>query len=153
MSSGSPASVTAAEPSSFPRSRRSRRPVRIDPEPSCAIPQRDDSSKTPRQAIPTHQERWARPTLPTRSTRHPTRATTTLTPTATELPLYPEERLCEAPTADVVIQAVEGLRCSRLVDANGEVVKVFHDELTPVAKKVLRLLGVDLRAYGVNRKA
>ena len=71
----------------------------------------------------------------------------------TELPLYPEERLCEAPTADVVIQAVEGLRCSRLVDANGEVVKVFHDELTPVAKKVLRLLGVDLRAYGVNRKA
>ena len=70
-----------------------------------------------------------------------------------ELPLYPEERECRSPTADVIIQAVEGLRCSRLVDANGAVVKVFHDKPSPVALKVLRLLGVDLRAYGLTRKA
>lgn len=64
------------------------------------------------------------------------------------LPLYPEGRPCRSPTAAVILQAVEGLRRSNLVDGDGRKVRVFHDELRPELKDMLRLMGVDLRAYG-----
>ncbi len=68
------------------------------------------------------------------------------------LPLYPEQRPCKAPTSDVIMQAVDGMRRSQLLDTKGKLLKVFHDPMPPHVKKMLRLLGVDLRAYGAARR-
>ena len=68
------------------------------------------------------------------------------------LPLYPERRACSAPTTAVVLQAVEGIRKSDLVDSQGRVLKTFYDELRPELKDMLRLIGVDLREYGLDRR-
>lgn len=65
------------------------------------------------------------------------------------LPLYPEDRPCTAPTADGVMRAFEGLRRSRLLDANGDVVRTFHDPLSPVAHQLVKLLRLDRRAFGL----
>lgn len=64
------------------------------------------------------------------------------------LPLYPEDRPCTAPTADGVMRAFEGLRRSQLQDANGNVVRTFHDALSPVAAHIVDLLKLDRRAFG-----
>ena len=68
------------------------------------------------------------------------------------LPLYPEQRPCKAPTSDVIMQAVEGMRRSQLLDPKGKVLKEFYEPMPPHVKKMLRLLGVDLRAYGAARR-
>ena len=68
------------------------------------------------------------------------------------LPIYPERKACRAPTTAVVLQAVEGIRKSELVDAEGTVLKTFHDELRPELKKMLLLIGVDLGEYGINNR-
>jgi len=64
------------------------------------------------------------------------------------LPLYPEDRPCKAPTADVVMRAFEGIRRSQLHDADGTVLRTFHDPLSPVADQLVGLLGIDRRAFG-----
>lgn len=64
------------------------------------------------------------------------------------LPLYPEDRPCTAPTADGVMRAFEGLRRSQLRGANGKVLRTFYDRLSPVAAHIVRLLGLDPRAFG-----
>ena len=64
------------------------------------------------------------------------------------IPLYPEGRPCKAPTTDGILSEFLGVRRNRLIDANGTVVRTFHDSLTPVAKLLLKLLGVHTRAYG-----
>jgi transposase len=66
------------------------------------------------------------------------------------LPLYPEKRYCVAPTTEVILDSVAGRRRHRLIDGDGCVINVFHDPLSPVAKQVLELLGVDIRAYRVT---
>lgn len=70
----------------------------------------------------------------------------------TSLPLYPEQRLCKAPTTAVINQAVEGHRRSRLLDSDENEIRVFHDPLGRTQKDMLRLLGVDLRHYGLTRR-
>jgi transposase len=65
------------------------------------------------------------------------------------LPLYPEERLCKAPTLEVIFKAFSGIRRSHLLDANGNAVKTFYDQLSPVAEQLLVLLGVNRSAYAV----
>jgi transposase len=67
------------------------------------------------------------------------------------LPLYPENRPCVAPTTEVIFQAVEGVRQSRLADPDGNVLKVFHDEIPVHVKQMLRMLGVKLNAYGLGQ--
>ena len=62
------------------------------------------------------------------------------------LPLYPEKRLCKAPTAERVLELFGGLRRHRLFESGREVDR-FHDDLAPLQRKVLRLLGVPPRAY------
>lgn len=64
------------------------------------------------------------------------------------IPLYPEGRPCKAPTTDGILSAFLGIRRNRLMDADGTVVRVFHDALPPVAGQLLKLLGVERRAYG-----
>lgn len=64
------------------------------------------------------------------------------------LPLYPEDRPCKAPTADGVMRAFEGVRRSQLRDQQGRVLRTFHDELSPVAREIVDLLGLDRRAFG-----
>jgi hypothetical protein len=63
------------------------------------------------------------------------------------IPLYPEERACRAPTADKILGLFADLRVHRLTDAQRPV-KTFWDELTPVQRSVLELLGVSSAAFG-----
>ena len=65
------------------------------------------------------------------------------------LNLYPEERASEAPTAGLVFGALEGHRRHRLFDAQGQLLRTFHDELPQAAQQVLELLDVDGAAYGL----
>jgi transposase len=66
------------------------------------------------------------------------------------LALYPERRHSEAPTAQLVINALEGHRRHRLLDEQGHELRRFYDELPDAAQEVLELLGVDGAPYGLN---
>jgi hypothetical protein len=66
------------------------------------------------------------------------------------LALYPEGRPSQAPTAALVLEALEGHRRHRLLGGQGEELRRFHDPLTPAAQDVLALLGVDHAAYGLD---
>ena len=64
--------------------------------------------------------------------------------------LYPEKRASTAPTAELVLNALEGHRRHRLLDEQGQELRRFHDELPAAAQEVLRLLGVDTAPYGLS---
>jgi transposase len=66
------------------------------------------------------------------------------------LALYPEGRPSEAPTAELVLAALEGHRRHRLLDGQGEELRRFHDELSQAAQEVLEVLGVDRAPYGLD---
>jgi hypothetical protein len=68
----------------------------------------------------------------------------------TDLALYPERRASEAPTAELVINALEGHRRHRLLDGQSQELRRFHDELPQAAREVLRLLGIDGMPYGLD---
>jgi len=65
------------------------------------------------------------------------------------LALYPEGRASEAPTAALVIAALEGHRRHRLLDEHGTELRCFHDDLPVAARELLELLGVDRAPYGL----
>jgi transposase len=65
------------------------------------------------------------------------------------LALYPEGRASEAPTAALVVAALEGQRRHRLLDEHGVELRCFHDELSEAARELLELLGVDQAPYGL----
>ena len=65
------------------------------------------------------------------------------------LALYPEGRPHEAPTAAVVLNALEGHRRHRLLDEQGQELRRFHDQLPQAAEQVLCLIGVDCTPYGL----
>jgi transposase len=65
--------------------------------------------------------------------------------------LYPEGRHCNAPTVELVIESLRGFRRHRLLDAEGNLLKVYYDELKPEVRKVLELLNVDLTQYGIGK--
>jgi len=67
-----------------------------------------------------------------------------------DLALYPERRASEAPTAELVINALEGHRRHRLLDGQGQELRRFHDELPQAAREVLRLLSIDGTSYGLD---
>lgn len=64
------------------------------------------------------------------------------------LPLYPEGRRTEAPTANLVFSALENIRRHRLLDERGHELRRFHDPLPEVARRVLDLLDINLDHYG-----
>jgi transposase len=66
------------------------------------------------------------------------------------LALYPEGRASEAPTAELVITALEGHRRHRLLDEHGHELRRFHDELPQAAQEVLHLLGIGGAPYGLD---
>jgi transposase len=66
------------------------------------------------------------------------------------LALYPEGRHSEAPTTELLINALEGHRRHRLLDEQGHELRRFYDELSPAAQEVLELLGVDTTPYGLS---
>jgi transposase len=65
------------------------------------------------------------------------------------LALYPERRHSAAPTAQLVINALEGHRRHRLLDEQGQELRCFYDKLSDPAREVLELLGVNLAPYGL----
>lgn len=62
------------------------------------------------------------------------------------LPLYPEERLCRAPTTDRLLDLLSDLKKHELFDGP-KLVKAFQPKLSELQKKVLGLLGVPLSSY------
>lgn len=64
------------------------------------------------------------------------------------LPLYPEGRHTKAPTADLVMRHLEEKRRHELRDDKGVVIRVFHDPVSELEKKVVDLLGVPRHHYG-----
>jgi hypothetical protein len=66
------------------------------------------------------------------------------------LALYPERRHSAAPTAQLLINALEGQRRHRLLNDQGHELHRFQDELPAAAQEVLELLGVDGAAYGLD---
>jgi transposase len=65
------------------------------------------------------------------------------------LPLYPEGRPTEAPTAALVFDVLEGHRRHRLLNDAGQELRRFHDPLSPIGQSVLQLLGVNGTPYGL----
>lgn len=66
------------------------------------------------------------------------------------LPLYPEEKECEKPTARIILEFYQSQRRHRLLVSN-RLQQTFWDGLCPVQRQVLSLLGVDPRHYGHRR--
>jgi transposase len=64
----------------------------------------------------------------------------------TGLPLYPEDRRCEAPTVERIFRVFDRVQVSRLFQ-RGKLIQVFQPELSDLQKQVLALLGVPLSAY------
>jgi hypothetical protein len=63
------------------------------------------------------------------------------------IPLYPEARACEAPTADKILGLFEPMRVHHLSE-RGRHVKMFWDELSAVQRTVLDRLEVPTAAFG-----
>ncbi|MFH0947315.1 MAG: IS1634 family transposase, partial [Planctomycetota bacterium] len=63
-----------------------------------------------------------------------------------ELPLYPEERLCKAPSTEQVLKLFS-LPERHILYQNNRPAAVFQPRLTPLQRQVLTLLGVPERAY------
>ena len=65
------------------------------------------------------------------------------------LNLYPEGRPSQAPTTGLVFGALAGHRRHRLFDGQGQLLRIFHDEVPEPVQQVLELLGVEGAAYGL----
>ena len=63
-----------------------------------------------------------------------------------KLPLYPEERECEAPTAARVFEVFAELQ-RHILSKAGEVVQTFLPELTALHRQTLRLLGIPVSTF------
>lgn len=64
----------------------------------------------------------------------------------TSLPIYPEDRLCRAPTTVRLLEILGDLRSNVLLRRN-TVIQTFHPDLSDIQRDILRLLGVPLSAY------
>ena len=64
-----------------------------------------------------------------------------------ELPLYPEDRACPAPSAARIFEVFACLSRQHLYDAHGELVQTFPPELSSLQRQLLDLLGVPAARY------
>jgi transposase len=64
----------------------------------------------------------------------------------TQLPLYPEDRACTAPTAARVFDHLAPLQRHHLI-RDGHEVQTFQPQLTPLQAQLLQLLGIPASAY------
>jgi transposase len=65
------------------------------------------------------------------------------------IPLYPELRACEAPSAERILAVFADLTRHEL-HRDGRLVQTFEAELTPLQQQILDLLGVPATAYGAT---
>lgn len=63
-----------------------------------------------------------------------------------QLPIYPEERDCKAPTAARVFETFGALQRHFLME-KGKSIQTFQPELTEVQKTILRLLGLSVEGF------
>jgi hypothetical protein len=66
-----------------------------------------------------------------------------------DIPLYPELRACEAPSAERILTVFADLTRHEL-HHDGHLVQTFEPELTPPQQQILDLLGVPATAYAAN---
>jgi hypothetical protein len=64
-----------------------------------------------------------------------------------DLPLYPEERACERPTADRVLRLFGDVRCHRLLSPSDTLCRTFRDQLTQSQAAILQMLGMSPSHY------
>jgi hypothetical protein len=64
-----------------------------------------------------------------------------------DLPLYPEERACERPTADRVLHLFGDVRCHRLLSPSDSPCRMFKDKLTQRQIAILQMLGMSPPHY------
>ncbi len=67
----------------------------------------------------------------------------------TQLPIYPEHRVCTAPTASRVFDHLAPLQRHHLIH-NEQAAQTFEPQLTPLQAQLLDLLGVPTSAYTSN---
>jgi hypothetical protein len=65
------------------------------------------------------------------------------------IPLYPELRACQAPSAERTLTVFADLTRHEL-HCDGRLVQTFEVELTPLQQQILDLLGVPTNAYTAN---
>jgi transposase len=78
-----------------------------------------------------------------------------------DLPLYPEQRACERPTADRVLRLFGDVRCHLLLSPSDTLYRTFRDKLTQSQAAILQLLDMSPSHYfadirktpGSSRKA
>ncbi len=63
------------------------------------------------------------------------------------LPLYPEERACERPTADKLLHLFDDVRCHWLLNPSNASCRTFQDKLTSRQIEILHLLGLPPSRY------
>jgi hypothetical protein len=63
-----------------------------------------------------------------------------------DIPLYPELRACQAPSAERILAVFADLTRHEL-HRDGRPVQTFEPELTPLQQQILDLLGVPATAY------
>jgi hypothetical protein len=66
-----------------------------------------------------------------------------------DIPLYPELRACEAPSAERIFAVFADLTRHEL-HRSGQLVQSFEAELTPLQQQILDLLGMPASAYTAN---
>jgi len=59
-----------------------------------------------------------------------------------QLPLYPEKRRCQAPTADRILEIFDGLQRHQLTTDAGHPVQEFNPELSGIQLQILELLQI-----------
>ena len=64
----------------------------------------------------------------------------------TELPLYPEERLCKHPTTEQVLRLFSHAQRNVLIEKD-RVVQVFESAFTPLQRQILQMLGVPPKTF------
>jgi hypothetical protein len=64
-----------------------------------------------------------------------------------ELPLYPEDRVCKAPSAARILELFSLLQRHQLLGKTGRLIQRFEPELTPLQRKLLSCLGVSPSAF------
>jgi len=67
----------------------------------------------------------------------------------TDIPLYPELRACEAPSAERILAVFADLTRHEL-HRDGELVQTFEAELNPLQRQILDLLGIPDTAYSAH---
>jgi transposase len=64
-----------------------------------------------------------------------------------DLPLYPEERACERPTADRVLRLFGDVRCHLLLSPSDTLYRTFRDKLTQNQAAILQMLDMSPSHY------